>query len=131
MHHPIYIDDLIDSLCAEATVDEAVGKIFVLAGKEPLSTNEMVEVIASELGRKVPRKRLPLTAFLALAAITEATCRPLGIQPPLHRQRMDFFRKNLVFRQEEALKYLGHAPKHSFKEGVAQSRKWYDREGFL
>jgi nucleoside-diphosphate-sugar epimerase len=131
MHHPIYIDDLIDSLCAEATVDEAVGKIFVLAGKEPLSTNEMVEIIAGELGRKVPRRRLPLAAFSALAAIMETTCRPLNVQPPLHRRRMDFFRKNLVFRQEQALKHIGHVPKYSFREGVAESKKWYEQEGYL
>jgi nucleoside-diphosphate-sugar epimerase len=131
MHHPIYIDDLIDSLCLAATADDAVGKTFVLAGKEPLSTNEMVEVIASELGRKVPKRRLPLSAFLALATIMETTCRPLRIQPPLHRRRMDFFRKNLVFRQEKAHKHLGHAPKHGFKEGVARSKVWYDQEGYL
>jgi nucleoside-diphosphate-sugar epimerase len=131
MHHPIYIDDLIESLFLAATVDDAVGKTFVLAGTEPLSTNEMVEIIASELGRKVPRMRLPLAAFLALAAIMETTCRPLHIQPPLHRRRMDFFQKNLAFRQEEALKYLWHAPKYSFREGVAETRKWYAQEGYL
>jgi dihydroflavonol-4-reductase len=131
MHHPVYIDDLIDSLFAAATVDDAVGKTFVLAGKEPLSTNEMVETIASELGRRVPRRRLPLAAFSALAAVLEATCRPLHVQPPLHRRRLDFFRKNLVFRQDQACKHLGHAPKYSFKEGVAASKQWYEQEGYL
>jgi nucleoside-diphosphate-sugar epimerase len=111
MHHPIYIDDLIDSLLLAATVDDAVGKTFILAGHEPLSTNDIVAIIASALGRKVRGIRLPLTAFLALAAATEATCRPLHIPPPLHRRRMDFFQKNLAFRQEEALEHLGHGPK--------------------
>jgi dihydroflavonol-4-reductase len=131
MHHPIYIDDLIDSLFLAATADDAVGRTFIVAGKESLSSNEMVEVIATELGRKVPRISLPLGAFLALAAIMETTCRPLSIQPPLHRRRMDFFQKNLVFRQEEALKYLGHDPKYSFREGVAETKKWYVQEGYL
>jgi dihydroflavonol-4-reductase len=131
MHHPVYIDDLIDSLSLAATIDDAVGKTFVLTGHEPLSTNEMVAIIASELGRKVHGVRLPLTAFLALAAVMEAICRPLHVQPPLHRRRMDFFQKNLAFRQEEALKHLGHAPKYSFREGVARTQKWYTQEGYL
>jgi nucleoside-diphosphate-sugar epimerase len=130
-HHPIYIEDLIDSLFLAATVDDAVGKTFVLAGKELLSTNEMVQIIASALGRKVSRVRLPLAVFLILAAMVETTCRPLKIQPPLHRRRMDFFRKNLTFRQEEAFKYLGHNPTYSFREGVAEVKKWYAQEGYL
>ena len=77
LHHPIYIADLIDSLFLAAAVDDAVGKTLILAGKEPLSTNEMVEVIASELGMNVPRLRLPLAPFLVLAAVMERTCRPL------------------------------------------------------
>jgi nucleoside-diphosphate-sugar epimerase len=131
LHHPIYIDDLIDTLLLAAAVDDAVGKTLILAGKEPLSTNEMVEVIASELGMKVPRIRLPLAPFLVLASVMERTCRPLKIQPPLHRRRLDFFRKNLVFRQQEALKHLGHVPKFSFREGVAETKKWYVQQGYL
>jgi dihydroflavonol-4-reductase len=131
LHHPIYIDDLIDSLLLAAAVDDAVGKTLILAGKEPLSTNEMVEVIASELGMKVPRRRLPLAPLLVLSAVMERTFRRLKIQPPLHRRRLDFFRKNLVFRQEKAFKHLGHMPKFSFREGIAETKKWYVQQGYL
>lgn len=131
LHHLIYIDDLIEGLFLAATVPGAVGRIFVLAGKETLTTNEMVGVIAEELGMAVPRFRAPLSLFLLLATITEKTLRPLGIQPPLHRRRIDFFKKSFVFTQDEAAEHLGFAPKFSFKQGVHETAKWYAEVGAL
>jgi nucleoside-diphosphate-sugar epimerase len=131
MHHPIYIDDLVEGLLLAATTEEAVGKTFVLAGKEPLSTHDMVHIIAEALGTSIPKMRAPLTIFLALAMATELFCRPLGLQPPLHRRRMDFFRKSYVFRQGEALKHLGFVAKYGFREGAAEVGKWYTRMGYL
>jgi nucleoside-diphosphate-sugar epimerase len=131
IHHPIYIDDLLSGLSLAAAADDAVGKTFVLAGKESLSSNEMVRIIADELATTVPRMRVPLAVGLAVAAIMETACRPLGIQPPLHRRRMDFFRKSFLFRQEAASTYLGFVPTCGFREGVAAVRKWYHEMGYL
>lgn len=131
MHHPIYIDDLIGGLFLAARADKAIGQTLVLSGKEPVSTRDMVQVIAQELGTSLPKVRAPLPMFLAFAMILETLCRPLGIQPPLHRRRMDFFRKSFVFRQERARDHLGFVAQHSFKEGVAEVAKWYTQMGYL
>ena len=131
MHHPIYVDDLIGGLFLAARAERAVGQTFVLSGNEPISTRDMVQIIAQGLGTNLPRVRAPLPAFLAFAVVLEALCRPLGIQPPLHRRRMDFFRKNFVFRQDSARDHLGFVAQHSFKEGVAEVAKWYTRMGYL
>jgi nucleoside-diphosphate-sugar epimerase len=131
MHHPIYIADLIEGLLLAATAEKAVGKTIVLAGKEPLSTHDMVCTIAETLGTSISRAWAPLAIFLILATITEMVCRPVGIQPPLHRRRMDFFRKSYVFRQEEALRHLGFVPKYGFREGIVEVGKWYTQMGYL
>jgi nucleoside-diphosphate-sugar epimerase len=131
IHHPIYIDDLLDGLSLAATAEKAVGKTFVLAGKESLSTYDMVRIIAEELGISVPRVRAPLPIFLAFATIMEILCRPVGLQPPLHRRRLDFFRKNYLFRQEEVLKQLGFVAKYGFRVGITEVAKWYTQMGYL
>jgi dihydroflavonol-4-reductase len=100
-HHPIYIDDLVGGLSLAATAEKAVGKTFILAGKEPISTHDMVCSIAKALGTSIPRVRAPMAMVLAGATTLERICRPLGIQPPLHRRRLDFFRKSFRFHQEE------------------------------
>jgi nucleoside-diphosphate-sugar epimerase len=131
LHHPIFIADLIEGLVLASASDAAVGKIFVLAGKEAVTTNQMVDAIAERLGTQIPKLRLPLSPLLFAATVMETVLRPMGIQPPLHRRRMDFFRKSFVFLQEKSLKQLGFIPKFSFKQGVEETFKWYDEMGYL
>jgi nucleoside-diphosphate-sugar epimerase len=130
-HQPIYVDDLIGGLQLAASAENAVGKTIVLAGKEPLSSNDMVRSIADEMGTGVPSVRAPLPLCLAIAVVMEILCRPVGLRPPLHRRRMDFFRKSFRFRHEEALKHLGFVAKYNFREGIAEVAKWYRRIGYL
>jgi nucleoside-diphosphate-sugar epimerase len=130
-HQLIYVDDLIEGMYLAATAEQAVGEIFVLAGKEVLSTQEMVDSIAKELGTSIRRSHAPLGPFLITATIMEKTLRPLGIQPPLHRRRLDFFRKSFFFSQDKALKILGFQPKTGFAEGVAETARWYKEQGYL
>ncbi len=131
LHHLIHIDDLIDGLFLAATVEEAKGKAFVLAGKDVLTTREMAEVVAAQLKKKLSRFQIPLFPFLLLASILEGTLRPLGIQPPLHKRRMDFFKKSFSFSQEHSKTVLSFVPKVAFCEGVADTEKWYEEMGYL
>jgi dihydroflavonol-4-reductase len=131
LHHPIYVDDLTDGLLLAARSDAAVGRTPVLAGKDALTTSEMVAAIATELGVAPPRLRVPLAPVLLLARLTQLTLRPLGINPPLHPRRMDFFRKSFLFSTAEALSVLGFAPKYSFARGVRETAQWYTRMGYL
>jgi len=108
-----------------------VGRIFVLAGKDPITTDEMVQVIASQLGTRILNVHAPLFIFIILATILETALRPLGIRPPLHRRRMDFFRKSFAFSQEHAVEHLGLVPKYSFPHGVKETARWYTQMGYI
>jgi len=130
-HHLIYIDDLINGLLIAATSKEAVGEVFVLAGKEPVTTNEMVKTIAKVIGKRIPRLQMPLSPFIGLSIIMEKVLRPLGIQPPLHRRRMDFFKKNFLFSNDKSLKKIGFKPTFSFYKGVKATAAWYIENGYL
>ena len=125
MHHLIYVGDLIEGLFLAAESDDALGEIFVLAGKKPLTSNEMVAEIAQYYNSKIPKLHAPLFVFLAAAYIMERIFKPLGIQPPLHTRRMDFFRKSFYFSQEHALNILGFQAKTEFSEGVRKTADWY------
>jgi nucleoside-diphosphate-sugar epimerase len=131
VHHPIYIQDLIDGLLLAAACETAIGKVFVLAGKEPVSTKTMMEVIAENMGDGAHMVRVPLTPFLAAATIMSKTLGPLGIQPPLHPRRMDFFRKSFYLSGDLARETLGFAPRHSFTEGVRETARWYKEMGYI
>jgi nucleoside-diphosphate-sugar epimerase len=130
-HQLIYVDDLIDGLNLTATIDGALGQTFVLAGREILTTWEMVNAIANVLGTHTRRFRAPLWPFVATAIVLEKTLGPLGIQPPLHRRRLNFFRKSFLFSGDHARTILGFEPATSFQDGVAETVAWYRENGHL
>jgi nucleoside-diphosphate-sugar epimerase len=127
----MYVDDLVRALLLASGHPAASGEVFVMPGDEVLTTRQMVDVIAEVLGRQVPRIRLPMWPFLAAAAVFEATFKPLGIDPPLHRRRLDFFRKTFVFSTDKARRVLGFAPEVPFREGARATAEWYRAAGHL
>ena len=127
----IYVTDLVRGLLLAASSQQAVGETFVMAGEEILTTRELVQQVASVLGRKPPRWRLPMWPFLTAAVVMERTLSPLGIQPPLHRRRLDFFRKSFLFSTEKARTLLKFSPTIPFSTGACETAAWYRNGGYL
>jgi len=121
----IHVDDLIHGLWLAGDTEEARGEVFVIAGNDVLTTKQTVQIIASVLDQKSRSWHLPIWPFVSLAWFLEQTLGRLGIQPPLHRRRLDFFRKSFVFRTRKAEEVLGFVPKISFAEGASETAQWY------
>lgn len=131
LYHLVYIDDLIDGMLLCAERPEAVGEVFILAGPRYLTLDEMVELIAKAVGVATPRGHLPMWPLVAAAAACEAVCRPFHLEPPLHRRRADFFRKNRAFSCEKARRMLGYEPRVDPSEGILRTARWYFENGHL
>lgn len=130
-HQVVFVDDLSRGLMLGLTQPGAAGETIVLAGQEDLTTREMVSHVAQSVGRSPPGFRLPLWPFVPTAFAMEMTLRPLGIQPPLHRRRLDFFRKSFLFSTEKSRECLGFMPATRFAEGARLTAAWYAGQGLL
>lgn len=131
IHQLIYVDDLISGLELAGQSKNVNGEVITLAGPELLTTREMCNQIAGVLGKTIPRWHAPMWPFLVAAVLLEKTLSPIGIQPPLHRRRLDFFRKSFYFSQEKARKLLGYTPTTNIKKGLETTMKWYLARGHL
>ncbi len=131
LHHLLYVDDLIEGFLLAAAKELESGTLLVLAGLEPVTTNAMVTCIADALRVSLPKFRAPLFLFMWTAVVMETVLRPLGIQPPLHRRRMDFFKKSFSFSTAKARSVLDFEPKYTFAHGVVETAKWYQTQGDL
>jgi|RhiMethySRZTD1v2_1073278.scaffolds.fasta_scaffold08697_6 nucleoside-diphosphate-sugar epimerase len=127
----IHVNDLVRGLMLAAEHPAAVSETMIMAGREVMTTNEMVERIATALDRKPPRTQLPMWPFLAAATVLETTLQPLRIHPPLHRRRLDFFRRSFVFSTVKAQRLLGFTPEIDFQSGAADTARWYRSRGLL
>jgi nucleoside-diphosphate-sugar epimerase len=130
-YHLTYIDDLVEGfrLCGE--VPGAAGRTYILAGGEVTTLNELVALIADGAGVPPPRVHLPVWPFWMAGAACEAICRPLGIEPPLYRRRVDFFTKSRAFRIDRARRELGFAPAVGLREGIQRTLAWYKEQRWM
>jgi dihydroflavonol-4-reductase len=127
----VYIDDLVDGILLCGEKPEAVGETFILSGPESLPLREMVATIAAAVGVEPPRLKVPLWPLLTAAAVCEAVCVPLRIDPPLHRRRAHLFTNNREFTHARATRLLGYEPRVHAREGLGRTADWYFEQGFL
>lgn len=130
-HQLIYVDDLVEGLLLAAEAPDAIGQVFVFAGREVLTTREMVTAIARALDRPASKLQTPLWPFSVAALLLEKTLRPFGIQPPLHPRRLDFFRKSFLFSSKRAAQALDFVPRVGFGEGAVATAAWYREHELL
>jgi nucleoside-diphosphate-sugar epimerase len=131
LHHLIYVEDLVDGLQLAASQEQAVGKTLVLGGRQPHSTREVFASIAAALDKSEPKLGVPLAPLMFVARVLEGVMRPLGIQPPLHRRRMDYFRTSFAVQGDAAREALGFSPHVELDQGMAETAAWYRTKGLL
>jgi nucleoside-diphosphate-sugar epimerase len=127
---PVYIDDLVEGILLAAEKGKK-GSIYHLAGREILTAWEIVGVIASSCGRKVPRFRVPLVPARLAALILEGMFSPLRREPPLSRAKLSFFLHSKPLSIQKAESELGFSPNVLFVEGIKLALSWYREHGWL
>jgi dihydroflavonol-4-reductase len=127
----IYVDDLCRGMIAAATSGSAVGQTIILAGNERLTTDDVAAGIGSALGRRRAVRHVPLWPFDVAATVMETVLPPLGMKPPLHRRRLDYFRKSFRFSTARAQRLLDFRPEITFAEGARRTAQWYRECGLL
>lgn len=130
-YHLTYIDDLVEGfrLCGE--VPAARGRTYILAGERYSTLNELVALVAEELGVTPPRVHLPVWPVWMAGLACEIVCVPLRIEPPLYRRRVDFYTKSRAFDITRAKTELGYAPQVDLRSGIRKTIAWYREQGWI
>jgi len=105
--------------------------VFILGGGEYTTLNELASRIARVTGGSEPRFHLPVTPLLALGSMVEKIFQPLGVEPPIHRRRVNWFVKNRAFSIDKAERVMGFHPEIALDRGLRQTVRWYRSHGLL
>ena len=105
-YHPLYIDNLIDAFELAAQSDKGNGETYLIADEKAYTLNELVLAIAESLGVDLTIRHYPFWPLWAAALACEIAYKPLPMDPPLFRRRVDWFRQNRAFSIERAKKEL-------------------------
>jgi nucleoside-diphosphate-sugar epimerase len=130
-YHLVYIDDLVRGYLLALERPEAAGEAFILAGPRSLSQAELAALIAEATGGRVLPFRIPAAPLQWAGSLCEAVCVPLGLEPPIHRRRVDFWTKHRSFSTEKARRLLGYEPLVDVKDGIARTVAAYREAGWL
>jgi nucleoside-diphosphate-sugar epimerase len=129
--HMIYVTDLADAFLRACTMPTAAAQEFIAAGPRAVPLHDMLDTLASVVGKKKVGPSLPLAPMLIAAAITEDVCKVIGVQPPIYRRRMDFYRNDASFDCSKAAQILGWKPAVDLAEGFAATHASYREQGWI
>jgi nucleoside-diphosphate-sugar epimerase len=131
LYHLTFVEDLVEGIILAGETPAASGQIYTLGGNEYLPLEELVKMIAEIYKKPVSRFHIPLWPVYSAAVLCETICRPLGIEPPIYRRRLDFFTKDRAFDISKARRELNYNPAVSLKEGLTRTALWYKENGWL
>jgi nucleoside-diphosphate-sugar epimerase len=130
-YHPVFIDDLVAGFLLALDEERAIGEAFLICGPSYVSQRDLAALVATHTGGRVLPFRIPARPIQWAGDLVEAICVPLGLEPPLHRRRVDFWTKSRAFTIEKARRLLGYDPKTDLDRGVAVTAAWYREAGWL
>jgi dihydroflavonol-4-reductase len=130
-YHMVHVSDLVRGLRLLGTHPAAAGEIFILGGERYLKLSELAGMIADAAGVPAPWLRLPARPFQLAGSLVERVCVPLGIEPPIHRRRVDFYTKSRAFSIEKAQRLLGYRPRVKLEDGIRETLEWYLANGYI
>jgi nucleoside-diphosphate-sugar epimerase len=131
LYHMTYIDDLVSGIILCGEHPAALGQTYILSGPRYTTLVELATAVAAAVGGRLRSGHIPVWPVMLAARACEALCRPLGIEPPLHRRRLDFFIKDRGFSSARARQEIGYAPQVSLEDGLARTAAWYKSKGLL
>lgn len=129
--HFVDVRDLAEAFYLAMGNQNTDGEIFTIAGSESVPLHVVVNAIAGECGVNPPRVHVPVKPLQLAGTVCETICRPLGIEPPLHRRRVDFFTKNRCFDISKAQRVLGFVPQQSLRGEIRDMVAWYRAHGWI
>jgi nucleoside-diphosphate-sugar epimerase len=110
---PIYVGDVAQAIVSCLCNDQTVGKSYNIAGKYPLTYNQVIDTIARQMNRHVWKIHIPSAPVVSLLKFLER----LRIPSLIKAEQVLRLNENKNFSYEEAAKDFGFRPL-SFEEGI-------------
>jgi len=131
LYHLTHVDDLARGILLAGEKKEALGEVFTIGGNGYLTLAELVERVAQALNVPTPRKNFPVWPVWLAGLLCEILCRPLGLEPPLYRRRVEFFIKDRAFDISKAKRLLDYQPQVDLDRGLRMTADWYRAQNLL
>jgi len=113
LQQPVYVKDLASVIVKAYETPISIRKAYNISGAKPLTYNDVVDITAKALGKKVIKLHIPMKLSYNLLKFYEK----LTSKPILKAEQVLRLNENKDFSHEEAKKDFGYNPL-SFEEGI-------------
>lgn len=122
----VYIDDLVKAIVLCAEKESAVGKTYFISDGMMYMNSEIAEEIASALGVKGHRVRLPHTVLRAIGFLGGSIGKMVGRETMITSDKVrELLCRDWVCTIQEAKDDLCFEPRTLLKEGIKWTAAWY------
>jgi dihydroflavonol-4-reductase len=127
-----HIDDLVLGTMLAGESEKAVGEVYFISGEEFYSWDELTRAIASAMGVRAVKIRVPIFVVNLVALIAELFSLLHREGPLLNRQKARELSKPCwACDWSKARDELGYRPMISLEEGLQETVSWYREQGWL
>lgn len=113
LQQPIFVDDVAHAVLLALQNDITIGKSYNIAGKDPLTYNQVIDTVASALGKHVWKLHIPYMPIVRALQFTEK----VKLRLPIKAEQVLRLNEDKSFSYEEARRDFGFSPR-SFEEGI-------------
>jgi nucleoside-diphosphate-sugar epimerase len=113
LQQPIYVDDVAQALVSCLSNDKTIGKSYNIAGKHPLTYNDVIDTIAKQMNKRVWKLHIPSKPVVSLLALFER----MRIPFPIKAEQVLRLNENKDFSYADAQRDFGFSPL-TFEEGI-------------
>jgi nucleoside-diphosphate-sugar epimerase len=129
--HPIYINDMTEAFVRCGDRSRAVGESFNVAGRDPVTLEQLASAIARALGVGLPQGWIPLPMARTVAVAGDLLPASLRHRAPLTRSRLDFLTHSRAYNVAKARDLLDFVAATDLDTGMACTAAWYRDSGYL
>lgn len=113
LQQPIYVGDVAQAIVSCLCNNQTIGKSYNIAGKSPLTYNQVIETIAGQMDKRVWKIHIPSALAVSVLKFSER----LHIPFPIKSEQVLRLNENKDFSYAEATSDFGFSPL-AFQEGV-------------
>jgi nucleoside-diphosphate-sugar epimerase len=123
----VYVTDVVQGLLLALDCDHAIGQAYNITNDRPLTQQQVLEAIASDIGVSPPTLHLPYRALYASGGTAE---RLSGLtssqrQPIVTRLGVKLFGTDNRHAIDKAQRDLGYTPQVTIRDGIRLAAAWY------
>ena len=113
LQQPIYVGDVAQAIVSCLCNDQTIGKSYNIAGKSPLTYNQVIDTIAGQMNKRIWQVHIPSMPVVSLLKLFERLHLPFAIKA----EQVLRLNENKDFNYAEAERDFGFTPL-SFEEGI-------------